>query len=88
MNEADVQRIVKKWFEIKGFETIENVQLNSENSVDLIAKQGNKKWIIEVKGDYDRNIAQYNVNFDTGMGQILKSITTLNEETKYWRFVR
>ncbi len=38
--------------------------------------------------DYDRNIAQYNVNFDTGMGQILKSITTLNEETKYWRFVR
>jgi len=88
MNEADVQRILKKWFEIKGFETIENVQLNSENSVDLIAKQGNKKWIIEVKGDYDRNIAQYNVNFDTGMGQILKSITTLNEETKYWRFVR
>jgi hypothetical protein len=83
MNEADVQRILKKWFEIKGFETIENVPLNSENNVDLIAKQGNEKWIIEVKGDYDRNTAQYNVNFDTGMGQILKSITAINDKTKY-----
>lgn len=83
MNEAEVQRILKKWFEKNGFETIENVQLNSENNVDLIAKRGNEKWIIEVKGDYNRNTAQYNVNFDTGVGQILKSITTLNEERKY-----
>lgn len=83
MNESNVQKILKKWFEKKGFETLENVKLNSENNVDLIAKRENEKWIIEVKGDYDRNTAQYNVNFDTGMGQILKSITTLNDETKY-----
>ena len=83
MNEAQTQKILKRWFEDRGFETLENIQINSDNNVDLIAKKKNEKWIIEVKGDYDRNTAQYNVNFDTGMGQILKSINTLNEETKY-----
>lgn len=83
MNEAMVQRILKSWFEKRGFETLENVQINSENKVDLIAKKGNEEWITEAKGDYDRNTAQYNVNFDTGMGQVLKSITKLNNETRY-----
>lgn len=83
MNEAQTQKILKRWFEGRGFETIENIQINSDNNVDLIAKKENEKWIIEVKGDYDRNTAQYNVNFDTGMGQILKSINRLNEETNY-----
>jgi len=51
--------------------------------VDLVATKENEKWIIEVKGDYDRNTAQYNVNFDTGMGQLLKSITIIDDKTKY-----
>lgn len=83
MNEIHTQRTLKNWFEKRGFETLGNVKINSENNVDLVAKKGNEKWIIEVKGDYDRNTAQYNVNFDTGMGQILKSITKLNNETKF-----
>ena len=83
MNEATAQRILKSWFEKLGFATLENVQINSENNVDLIAKKEDEEWIIEIKGDYDRNTAQYNVNFDTGMGQILKSITKLNNKTKY-----
>ena len=83
MNEAVVQTILKRWFEKKGFKTIEDIQVNSGNNVDLLAKQGNEKWIIEVKGDYDKNSAQYNVNFDTAMGQILKSIIKLDDETKY-----
>jgi len=83
MNEAHAQRTLKSWFEKRGFETHGNVQINSESNVDLIAEKGNEEWIIEVKGDYDRNTAQYNVNFDTGMGQILKSITKVDNQTKY-----
>ena len=83
MNEARACWILKNWFVKRGFETLENVQINSENNVDLVAKKEDKEWIIEVKGDYDRSTGQYSVNFDTGMGQILKSITKLNDETKY-----
>jgi len=85
MREEEVQEIIKNWFKGRSFEVLENIQIDSENKVevDLIAKKGNEEWIIEVKGDYDRNTAQYNVNFDTGMGQILKSITTLNNEIRY-----
>jgi hypothetical protein len=82
MKEEQVQRILKSGFEKIGFETQKNVQINS-NNVDLVAKKGQEKWIIEVKGDYDKNTAQYNVNFDTGMGQIIKSITKLDNETRY-----
>jgi len=83
MKEKDVQKVLKGWFENKGFKVIENVKVNYENSVDLVATKENEKWIIEVKGDYDRNTAQYNVNFDTGMGQLLKSITIIDDKTKY-----
>ena len=83
MKEKEVQKVLKEWFENKGFKVIENVKVNYENSVDLVATKENEKWIIEVKGDYDRNTAQYNVNFDTGMGQLLKSITIIDDKTKY-----
>ena len=83
MKEKEVQKVLKEWFENKGFKVIENVKVNSENCVDLVATKENEKWIIEVKGDYDRNTAQYNVNFDTGMGQLLKSITIIDDKTKY-----
>ena len=83
MKEVLTQRILKKWFEKKGFKTYENVKINSENKVDLIAKKQDEEWIIEVKGDYDSRTEQYSVNFDTGMGQILKSITRLNEHINY-----
>ena len=83
MKEKEVQKVLKEWFENKGFKVIENVKVNSENCVDLVATKENEKWIIEVKGDYDRNTAQYNVNFDTDMGQLLKSITIIDDKTKY-----
>ncbi|MCK4232927.1 hypothetical protein KAX75_00740 [candidate division WOR-3 bacterium] len=83
MNEGMVKNILSQWFEERGFETQENVQINSENKVDLIAKKENVEWIVEVKGDYDAHTEQYTVNFDTGMGQSLKSISKLDNETKY-----
>ena len=54
-----------------------------ENKIDVVAKKGSECWVIEVKGDYDKNTAQYNVNFDTGIGQISKSITKIDSNTKY-----
>lgn len=83
MNEVDACWIIKDWFEKRGFEALENVKINSENKVDLIAKKGDEEWIIEVKGDYDKRTEQYYVNFDTGMGQILKSITKQDDKTRY-----
>jgi hypothetical protein len=83
MEEAHAQAIIVKWFRNRGFDVEENSYLDTENEIDVIAKKGLEQWIIEVKGDYDKNTAQYNVNFDTGMGQILKSITKIDNNTKY-----
>jgi len=83
MNEATVQRVLTNWFEERGFEALDSSGGDSESKVDLVVKKGKEKWIVEVKGDYDRQTAQYSVNFDTGMGQILKSLTSLGNETKY-----
>ncbi len=83
MDEAKVQSILKHWFEKRGFRTIENMRLSPGNNVDLVAQKDNEKWIVEIKGDYNSSTAQYSVNFDTGMGQILKSISKLNNKVKY-----
>jgi len=61
----------------------ENTYSGTESRIDVMAKKDMEQWIIEVKGDYDKSTAQYNVNFDTGMGQILKSIIRIDNNTKY-----
>lgn len=48
-----------------------------------MARKNQEQWIVEVKGDYDRSTAQYNVNFDTGIGQLVKSISVVNENINY-----
>ena len=83
IKELEVQIILREWFKKMEFEVIENVILDAGNKVDLIAKKDNEKWIVEIKGDYNNSTAQYNVNFDTGMGQILKSISTVIEGINY-----
>jgi hypothetical protein len=55
----------------------------SNVEVDVVAQKDSERWIIKVKGDYDRGVEQYTVNFDTGMGQILKNASEVNENTKY-----
>jgi len=59
------------------------VDIGSGNKIDLVAKSEHEEWFVEAKGDYDSNSAQYTVNFDTGIGQLLKSISRLDKETKY-----
>jgi len=83
MKESQVQAIVTKWFRDRRYDVDENTYLDAENKIDVITKKGSECWVIEVKGDYDEKTAQYNVNFDTGMGQILKSITKRDSNTKY-----
>ncbi len=82
MIEVKVQKVLRSWFETRGYSVRENVELEGGNSIDLVASE-REEWFVEVKGDYDANVAQYNVNFDTGMGQLLKGITRLDNRTKY-----
>jgi len=83
MKESRVQAIITKWFRDKRYDVDENTYFNTENKIDVVAKKGSECWVIEVKGDCDKNTAQYNVNFDTGIGQISKSITKIDSNTKY-----
>ena len=83
MKESEVEKIVMDWFKKKGY-TVEKESLGAGgNKIDMRARKNQKQWIVEVKGDYDRNTAQYNVNFDTGIGQLIKSISAVNENINY-----
>ena len=83
MTEGDVQKILRDWFRNNGYKVTEDEKWKAGNKVDLLAESENDTWIVEVKGDYDCDTAQYTVNFDTGLGQLLKSITQLDDQTKY-----
>lgn len=83
MDESQTLNVLKRWFEKKGFRTQKNTKSNTFNKIDLIALNELEEWLIEVKGDYEKGTAQYSVNFDTGIGQLLKSITKLNRKLKY-----
>jgi len=55
----------------------------SGNNIDVVADKDGDMWLVEVKGDYNKNTAQYNVNFDTALGQIIKSVMIADKEIKY-----
>lgn len=83
MKEAEVQRILCRWFQSQGYSVFENIKVGGGNRLDLAAESEHEDWFVEVKGDYDASTAQYSVNFNTGMGQLLRSITKLDDRTKY-----
>ena len=83
MREVDVQRVLSGWFRHQGYSVFENTELESGNRIDLVAKSENEDWFVEIKGDRDRSTAQFNEAFDSGMGQLLKSIIRLDARTKY-----
>lgn len=83
MDENQTLNILKKWFEKNRFKTQKDVKANAENKIDLIARKEIEEWLIEVKGDYEKRTEQYSVNFDTGIGQLIKSITELKRNLKY-----
>jgi hypothetical protein len=83
MVEREVERVLERWFRGRGYSVQKDMTLEGGNEVDLVAKSAREEWFVEIKGDYDASTAQYNVNFDTGMGQLLKGITRLDDHTRY-----
>jgi hypothetical protein len=83
MTESDVQGVVARWFADQGYSVRETCVIDGRNNCDLVATSEATEWRVEVKGDYDKNSAQYNVNFDTGMGQLLKSVTHSDGRIRY-----
>lgn len=80
MREKKAQKLMMKYLKKKGYNAAEKKKLISGN-VDIFAEKDEEQWVIEVKGDYDKSSAQYNVNFQTLIGQISKHQT--NEKRKY-----
>ncbi len=83
MQEFEVERIIIEWFKKRGYVVEEEFLGPGGNKIDMRARKNQEQWIVEVKGDYDKNTAQYNVNFDTGIGQLIKSISLVNENINY-----
>ena len=83
MNENKVKEILCDWFKGHGYSIFFDIKSESGNKIDLLAKSKYEEWFVEIKGDYDKETAQYQTNFETGMGQLLKSITRLDDKTKY-----
>lgn len=83
MKEADVQNLLTHWFADRGYSISENVKMPGGNSIDLVAISDKDSWFVEIKGDYDKNLSQYTTNFDTGIGQLIKSITTVKHGVNF-----
>ncbi len=83
MTEAEVQEALVHWLQEQGYSTSETCVVEGGNRVDVIGTADRHEWRIEVKGDYDKSGAQYNVNFDTGIGQLVKGITRIDGRVRY-----
>jgi hypothetical protein len=83
MTEAEVQAVICRWFRDRGYTVDQDCLSEGGNKLDVVARSRDAEWRVEVKGDYDANPAQYNVNFDTGIGQLVKSITSLDGTRRY-----
>ena len=82
MKEDEVQEALGDWFQQQGYFVRKEVDIGFSSEIDLVAKSENEEWLVEVKGDYGKT-AQYTVNFDTGIGQLLKNMSRLDKQTKY-----
>jgi hypothetical protein len=82
VKEDEVKENISNWFKSHSYSVFCDVKSESGNKIDLLAKSKDEEWFVETKGDYSRT-ESYQVDFDTGMGQLLKSITRLDGKTKY-----
>lgn len=83
MTEPEVEATIAGWFQEQGYSVTRSALSEAGVRVDLIAVSKAHEWRVEAKGDYDKEPAQYTVNFDTAVGQLLKSMTRRDERTKY-----
>lgn len=83
MEEPEVEETLLDWFKKRGYMVEKQFLATGSNKVDIRAIKNQEQWLVEVKGDYDGSPAQYNVNFDTGIGQLIKSISVVNKNVNY-----
>jgi len=94
--EHQVQKIVCKWLRDQGYIVIENCtddpnifdditkcRTSKTFGIDIVAQKSSEKWIIQVKGETKGGTAAGEVDFYTGIGQLLRYMTKINEKTHY-----
>lgn len=69
MSEEDVKRNVKKWLEADGWDV--GVDWEHGRGIDIEAKRGNERWVIEAKGSGSRNPIKH-IYFLTVLGETLQ----------------
>jgi len=96
MAESLVQENLKKWFVSKGYKVVEKCiddptkiedikecRSHSIFGIDIVAQKGHEKWIIEVKGETKGGSASGDVDFCTGLGQLLSIMKKFDEDIHY-----
>lgn len=78
MSEEDVKRNVKKWLEADGWDV--GVNWEHGRGIDIEAKRGNERWVIEAKGSGSRNPIKH-IYFLTVLGETLQRMD--DPETHY-----
>jgi len=51
--------------------------------VDIVANDDSDTWIIEAKGDYDKNPRSYTHSFESAIAQLLKSMVKIGKRFHY-----
>lgn len=69
MSEEDVKRNVKKWLEAAGWDV--GVDWEHGRGIDIEAKRGKERWVIEAKGSGSRNPIKH-IYFLTVLGETLQ----------------
>jgi hypothetical protein len=94
--EVEVQKIVKAWFESNGYVVVEKCvdnpidvkditkcKTSSVFGIDIVAKKANELWIVEVKGETKGGSASGDVDFMTGLGQLLTRMKKISVDIHY-----
>ena len=78
LQEDSIKEILNTWLKKKGWDT--KIAWGKTPGIDILATQGHKKWIIEVKGCGSRNAMRVNY-FLAILGETLQRMN--NADTKY-----
>jgi len=94
--EHQVVEVVRMWFEGQGFTVVEKCvddpnlhdditqcRTSGMFGIDIVAQKGAKKWIVEAKGETKGGTAAGDVDFMSGIGQLLGRITKIDENVNY-----
>jgi hypothetical protein len=94
--ERDVQEVLCKWFENRGyvviqkciddptgFDDIRKCRTSAIFGIDIVAQKGNEKWMVEAKGETKGGTASGDVDLMCGIGQLLTYMKKIDEDLHY-----